>query len=118
ISYLTEKFLGAKTDLSILDPAVGTGNLLSTILNRQGNISQIRSYGVEVDELLIKLAYVGANLQKQPTEFFHQDALEPVFIDPVNLVICDLPMGYYPDDNQAGQYELNASKRHDYAHPL
>lgn len=118
ISYLTEKFLGAKTDLSILDPAVGTGNLLSTILNRQGNISQIRSYGVEVDELLIKLAYVGANLQKQPTEFFHQDALEPLFIDPVDLVICDLPVGYYPNDIQAGQYELNASKGHAYAHHL
>ncbi|MBS4199980.1 class I SAM-dependent methyltransferase [Bacillus sp. FJAT-49732] len=118
ISYFTDKFLGAKTDLSILDPAVGTGNLLSTIINRQGNASQTRAFGVEVDELLINLAYVGANLQKQQTEFFQQDALEPLFIDPVDLVVCDLPIGYYPNDIQASQFELNASKGHAYAHHL
>jgi len=118
ISYFADKFLGAKTDLSVLDPAVGTGNLLSTIINRQGNAGQIRAFGVEVDDLLIELAYISANLQKQQTEFFHQDALEPLFIDPVDLVVCDLPVGYYPNDIQAKQYELNASKGHAYAHHL
>nr|WP_249308321.1 class I SAM-dependent methyltransferase [Lederbergia citrea] len=118
ISYFTGKFLGARTDLSILDPAVGTGNLLSTIINRHVNAMNIRAFGVDVDDLLIKLAYVGANLQKQQTEFFHQDALEPLFIDPVDLVVSDLPIGYYPNDVQAAEYELNRTNGHAYAHHL
>ena len=78
----------------------------------------IRAFGVDVDDLLIKLAYVGANLQQQPTEFFNQDALEPLFIDPVDLIVCDLPIGYYPNDVQAAEYELSSSKGHSYAHHL
>lgn len=118
ISYFAGKFLGARSDLSIMDPAVGTGNLLSTIINRHENTMNIRAYGVDVDELLIRLAYVGANLQKQQIELFHQDALEPLFIDPVDAVICDLPVGYYPNDIQAAEYELHSTNGHAYAHHL
>lgn len=118
IGYLTQKFIGDRKQLSILDPAVGTGNLLSTVLNMYEQTSAIESFGVEVDEILIRLAFIGANLQRQQTEFFHQDALAPLFIDPVDLVVCDLPVGYYPNDAQASEYELKATKGHAYAHHL
>ena len=59
-------------------PAVGTGNLLTTILN-QLNCPDIRSYGVEIDDLLIRLAYVNANLQNHPLELYRQDSLRPLF---------------------------------------
>ncbi|WP_062104262.1 class I SAM-dependent methyltransferase [Bacillus niameyensis] len=118
ISYLTRKFLSDIEDISILDPAVGTGNLLSTIVNAYNQGSNIQSFGVEVDELLIRLAYIGANLQGQFTEFFHQDGLGPLLIDPVDLVVCDLPVGYYPNDIQAKEFQLNASEGHAFAHHL
>jgi site-specific DNA-methyltransferase (adenine-specific) len=117
ISFLVNKFITTEKELSILDPAIGTGNLLTTVLNQMAN-SNAHSIGVEIDEVLIKLAYVGANLQKHPLELFNQDSLEPLFIDPVDLVLCDLPIGYYPNDVRAQDYELQAKEGHSFAHHL
>ncbi len=118
ISYLIGKFTDGKTDISILDPAVGTGNLLFSILNRKEQDVRLEAYGVDVDDLLLKLGYIGANLQMQTVEFFNQDALKPLFIDPVDVVVCDLPVGYYPDDANAASYSLRKEEGHSYAHHL
>ncbi len=117
LGYLVSKFIGKQSELSILDPAVGTGNLLTTILNYLA-IEKIDSYGVEVDDLLIKLAYINANLQEHYIHFYNQDSLERLLIDPVDLVICDLPVGYYPNDIEAAKYELKADEGHSYSHHL
>ncbi len=116
VSYLIQKFFRTtQRNFSILDPAVGTGNLLTTILN-QLNCPDIRSYGVEIDDLLIRLAYVNANLQNHPLELYRQDSLRPLFVEPVDCVVCDLPVGYYPGD--ASEFELKADEGHSYAHHL
>ncbi len=117
ISFLVNKFITTEKELSVLDPAIGTGNLLTTVLNQMAN-SNVHSIGVEIDEVLIKLAYVGANLQKHRLELFNQDSLEPLFIDPVDLVLSDLPIGYYPNDVRAQDYELQAKEGHSFAHHL
>ncbi|PGT91211.1 class I SAM-dependent methyltransferase [Bacillus sp. AFS040349] len=117
LGYLVSKFVGKQNKLSILDPAVGTGNLLTTILNYL-TIEEVDSHGVEVDDLLIRLAYISANLQEHPVQFFNQDSLERLFIDPVDLVVCDLPVGYYPNDLEAAKYELKADEGHSYSHHL
>jgi site-specific DNA-methyltransferase (adenine-specific) len=117
ISYLVNKFTADKNKLTILDPAIGTGNLLTTVLNQMPG-KETQSIGVEIDEILIKLAYVGADLQKHPLQLFNQDSLEPLFIDPVDLVLCDLPIGYYPNDLRSQDYELKAEEGHSYAHHL
>ncbi|PFG05122.1 site-specific DNA-methyltransferase (adenine-specific) [Bacillus sp. es.034] len=117
ISYLVNKFTAGMNKLSVLDPAIGTGNLLTTVLNQMPG-KETESIGVEIDEVLIKLAYVGADLQKHPLQLFNQDSLEPLFIDPVDLVLCDLPIGYYPNDLRAQDYELKADEGHSYAHHL
>ncbi|MCD4840243.1 class I SAM-dependent methyltransferase [Neobacillus sedimentimangrovi] len=115
VAYLVDRFM-KETSFRLLDPAVGTGNLLLTVINHlQKNISAI---GVEIDDLLIKLAYVNANLQEQPVQFFNQDSLEPLFIEPVDVVVADLPVGYYPNDLRAAAYQLKASSGHSYAHHL
>ncbi|WP_411387995.1 class I SAM-dependent methyltransferase [Rossellomorea vietnamensis] len=117
ISYLVNKFMAGMNKLTVLDPAIGTGNLLTTVLNQMPG-KETQSIGVEIDEVLIKLAYVGADLQKHPLQLFNQDSLEPLFIDPVDLVLCDLPIGYYPNDLRAQDYELKAEEGHSYAHHL
>ncbi|WP_406686459.1 class I SAM-dependent methyltransferase [Rossellomorea vietnamensis] len=117
ISYLVNKFTAGTNKLTVLDPAIGTGNLLTTVLNQMPG-KETQSIGVEIDEVLIKLAYVGADLQKHPLQLFNQDSLEPLFIDPVDLVLCDLPIGYYPNDLRAQDYELKADEGHSYAHHL
>lgn len=75
-------------------------------------------FGVEVDEVLIKLALVNANLQKHAIEFFHQDGLAPLYIDPVDAVVSDLPVGYYPNEIGASEYKLKADEGMSYAHHL
>jgi len=115
ISYLVNRFV-SRDSLRLLDPAAGTGNLLLTVINNLKK--EVTSLAVEVDDLLLRLAYVNANLQEQPVEFFNQDSLEPLFIDPVDAVIADLPVGYYPNDLRALDYQLKAAKGHSYSHHL
>lgn len=115
VGYLVQKFMKQPT-FRLLDPAVGTGNLLTTVVNQLPN--KVESLGVEIDDLLIKLAYVSANLQEQPIQLFNQDSLEPLFIDPVDAVIADLPVGYYPNDVRAADYQLKANEGHSYSHHL
>jgi site-specific DNA-methyltransferase (adenine-specific) len=113
---LLKKFM-QKPHFTLLDPAVGTGNLLTTVINFLHS-QTIDAIGIDVDDLLIRLAYVNANLQQHPIEFFNQDSLAPLFVDPVDAVICDLPVGYYPDDIRAKDYKLYAEKGHSFAHYL
>ncbi|MFP7172590.1 class I SAM-dependent methyltransferase [Priestia filamentosa] len=116
VGYFVQKLMDKKDEFSILDPAVGTGNLLTAILN--GNSKKVRAYGSDVDELLVKLSYVNANLQHHEMEFFNQDSLQPLFVDPVDVVTVDLPVGYYPNDEGASTYRLRAEEGHSYAHYL
>ncbi|MEH7387473.1 class I SAM-dependent methyltransferase, partial [Bacillus sp. JJ1521] len=78
----------------------------------------IKSYGIDVDDLLVKVAYVSANLQQHTIQFYNQDSLEPLYIEPMDVVVSDLPVGYYPNDVGAASFELHAKEGHSYAHHL
>lgn len=116
MGYLVNKFVQEKS-FRLLDPAVGTGNLLTTVINQQHN-KTVEAIGIDIDDILIKLSYVNANLQQHPVRLFNQDSLEPLFIEEANVVISDLPVGYYPNDVRAAEYEMKADKGHTYAHHL
>ncbi|MEH6889190.1 class I SAM-dependent methyltransferase [Bacillus sp. JJ864] len=118
MSYLFHKFMKDQKEITVLDPAVGTGNLLTTIFNGYLEGTTMSGFGVDVDDLLVKLALVNANLQKQAVEFFNQDGLASLYIDPVDAVVCDLPIGYYPNEIGASEYTLKADEGMSYAHHL
>ncbi|MBJ8110989.1 class I SAM-dependent methyltransferase [Bacillus cereus group sp. N6] len=118
MSYLFHKFMQGQNEITVLDPAIGTGNLMTTIFNSAKEGLAMSGFGVEVDEVLIKLALVNANLQKHAIEFFHQDGLAPLYIDPVDAVVSDLPIGYYPNEIGASEYKLKADEGMSYAHHL
>ncbi|MDJ1477519.1 class I SAM-dependent methyltransferase [Bacillus sp. LS15-K4] len=118
MSYLFHKFMQGQNEVTVLDPAIGTGNLMTTVFNSAKEGLTMSGFGVEVDEVLIKLALVNANLQKHAIEFFHQDGLAPLYIDPVDAVISDLPIGYYPNEIGASEYKLKADEGMSYAHHL
>ncbi len=116
IGYLAEKLTKNLDEVRILDPVCGTSNLLLIVM---GHLKQsVKAYGCEIDPTLMKISLLSANLQKKEVEFFHQDSLRPLLLDPVDLVVADLPVGYYPDDENASNYELCAEKGHSYAHHL
>ena len=119
VGYFVEQFYEKKLSdggLTIFDPAVGTGNLLLTVMNKLEG--KVEATGVEVDELLIRLAADTAELLQQPVMLYHQDALQKMLVDPVDAVICDLPVGYYPNEDVAVEYELCAHEGMSYAHHL
>lgn len=116
MGYLVEKFIQEKR-FRLQDPAVGTGNLLTTVMNHQSG-KVIEATGIEIDDLLIKLAYINANLQEHPIQFFNQDSLEPLFIESADAVVSDLPIGYYPNDVRSAEYKLKADEGHSYSHHL
>lgn len=118
MSYLFHKFMQGQNEITVLDPAIGTGNLMTTLFNSAKEGLAMSGFGVEVDEVLIKLALVNANLQKHAIEFFHQDGLAPLYIDPVDAVVSDLPIGYYPNEIGASEYKLKADEGMSYAHHL
>ncbi|NNU83317.1 class I SAM-dependent methyltransferase [Geobacillus sp. BMUD] len=117
LAHLVREFTRSHLAVTVLDPAVGTANLLTAVLNGLRG-KQAASYGSDVDDLLIKLAYVNANLQKHPVQLFNQDSLRPLFVEPVDVVVCDLPVGYYPDDDNAARFALKANEGKSYAHHL
>lgn len=116
IGYLAGKFTAEKEQLRIFDPVSGTASLLTTVLSQLKQPTE--AFASEIDPTLIKLALANANLQKMNIEFFHQDSLQPFLLDPVDLVVADLPVGYYPDDIQAQKFVLKAAEGHSYAHHL
>lgn len=117
VAFLVNKFVD-KQSFTLLDPAVGTGNLLATVMNYLQPQREINAIGIDVDDLLLTLAYVNANLQKHPIQFFNQDSLDPLYVDPVDAIICDLPIGYYPNDVRAMDYKLKADEGHSFSHHL
>ncbi|MEK4230330.1 class I SAM-dependent methyltransferase [Solibacillus sp. FSL H8-0538] len=119
VGYFVEQFFEKEIEngsVSVLDPALGTGNLLLTVMNAMDG--KLHATGVEVDELLIRLAAATADLVEQPITLFRQDSLEKLLVDPVDAVICDLPVGFYPNEEVALDYELCAAEGMSYAHHL
>ncbi len=117
LSYLVRKCTDGQSSFRILDPVGGTGNLLFTIMS-QFKDKELISISSEVDDLLVKLAYSGANLLQYPVEFYNGDSIKPLMVDPVDIVVADLPVGYYPDDVTAAEYEVKADDEKTYAHHL
>lgn len=116
LGHFANKLMKNEKNITILEPAVGTGNLLYTVMN--GLEQQAIGYAVEIDELLVRLAAVTAELLEQQVSFIVQDALRPLLIDPVDLVVADLPVGFYPDDENGLNYTLMPAEGHAYAHHL
>lgn len=117
VAFLVRELVEGEKDVRLFDPAVGTGNLMFTVANYLGS-QEVELFGSEIDELLIQLASQTAELLNQPIELFLQDSLRPLLLDPVDMVISDLPIGYYPDDEHAETFELRGNQQHAYAHHL
>jgi len=116
VKYLVEKLTANKETFRMFDPVCGTGNLLLTVVGTLEK--QVEAFASEIDGSLLHLALASANLQKIDVEFFQQDSLRPFLLDPVDVVVADLPVGYYPDDIRATEFELKADEGHSYAHHL
>jgi site-specific DNA-methyltransferase (adenine-specific) len=121
IALLVRKFV-KKTDATILDPAIGSGSLLFSVVNQlissEHSQNKYQLEGIDNDEGMLAFADIAAHLQDLKIELYCQDALQPWLCKQPDLIISDLPVGYYPLDNNAAQFENRSKKGHSIAHLL
>lgn len=121
ISYLAELFADFSKPSHIADFSVGTGNLLYTLFTYLSNQLEGVNHtytGVENDELLISLTSTLSALLAIPVELLHQDALRPLLVNPADIVVSDLPIGYYPIQLEEGKFDTVLNSGHSYSHFL
>ena len=105
------------TSLSILELGSGTGNLAETLLTGMPD-KDLTYTGFEVDDLMIDLSASIADVMQTSAQFLQIDAVRPQVIEPVDLLLSDLPVGYYPDDEIAKRSVVGSQLEHTYAHHL
>lgn len=119
LSYLVELLYDFEQPTHIADLSVGSANLLYTLftsLKRSGKSAAFT--GVDNDDLLISLASTLSALVGMPVNLLHQDALQPLLIDPVDITVSDLPVGYYPLDIKDKGYSTGFEEGQSYSHFL
>lgn len=117
--FLIEQLYNKTEKLNVLDLTVGMGNLLLTILSNLKLANyQISGIGVDNDETLLSVAAANGQWMNADMQLFHQDGLQGLLIEPVDIAVGDVPVGYYPIDEKAKEYLTAASEGHTYAHHL
>ncbi len=105
-----------KGHIDILEIGSGMGNLAETILNNtQKNVDYL---GLELDDLLIDISASIADVMDAKVSFVQGDAVRPQVLKESDVIISDLPVGFYPDDSIAARYEVASTQDHTYAHHL
>ena len=108
--------LASSEKVDVLEIGSGTGNLAQTLMN---NCQRSLDYlGLEIDDLLIDLAASMAEVMKADVNFAQGDAIRPQVLKESDVIISDLPVGYYPDDAIASRYQVASPQGHTYAHHL
>ena len=115
VTFLIDQ-LSNKEHIDVLEIGSGMGNLAETILNNtQKNVDYL---GLELDDLLIDISASIADVMDAKVSFVQGDAVRPQVLKESDVIISDLPVGFYPDDNIATRYEVASRQEHTYAHHL
>lgn len=102
--------------IDLLEIGSGTGNLAQTLLNNSSK--ELNYLGIEVDDLLIDLSASIAEVMDSDAQFIQEDAVRPQILKESDVIISDLPVGFYPNDDIAKRYKVASSDEHTYAHHL
>lgn len=122
ISYLIEIIAEPKEKIHVADLTVGTANLLLTVshfLNQAPN-REIKLSGVDNDELMLSLASTNSAFQRTPINLVYQDALTNLLLQPADIMVADLPIGYYPVEDTITDYTTHFEEKGErsYSHYL
>ncbi|UQS86767.1 class I SAM-dependent methyltransferase [Nicoliella spurrieriana] len=120
IGYLLTRIFKSQPEIEILDLAVGSGNLLMAIMHQLSSElhATVHGIGIDNDDSMLSIAGISAEMQKLPVELIHQDSINNILVNNVDLVVSDLPVGFYPIDENAKNYVTHSETGHSYAHHL
>ncbi|WP_204189418.1 class I SAM-dependent methyltransferase [Mammaliicoccus sciuri] len=117
LSYLVNLFNKNKKELNIVDIASGTGHLSATI-NEQNQDKTLMHHLIEVDPVLQHVSIHLANFLEIPFDVYPQDAIMPLPLEEADVIVGDLPVGYYPLDERSKEMKLGFDEGHSYSHYL
>ena len=85
VSVISSDLMGDK-DIKILDPMLGSGNMLEAIANNFPR--KVELIGIENNSNLVKLAEINSNLEGNIIDIYFQDTLNSIN-NIVDLIVCD-----------------------------
>ncbi|MEG9284698.1 class I SAM-dependent methyltransferase [Aerococcus urinae] len=109
--------------INLFDPCFGTGNLWSLVAKTFTDQDyQVLGAGVDNDDLMLSIGEKAMALLGLSPKLTLADALGDLLVDPCQVIIADLPIGYYPQDQVAQTFKSGAKfieeGSHAYAHYL
>ncbi|HJE02043.1 class I SAM-dependent methyltransferase [Staphylococcus auricularis] len=117
LGFLVKQFVGDPESLQVADIASGAGHLSATI-HEIITDTTLMHHLVEVDPVLSRVSVHLANFLEIPFDVYPQDAIQPLPFEDADVVIGDLPIGYYPLDERSHEMNLGFDEGHSYAHYL
>lgn len=113
IAFIIEHLM--KAPIRLFDPCAGTGNLVSVVHEQlQHRVDRVELG--EIDDLLIAILAMGTQLQGQEYVINHQDSVLPLLWETPNVIVSDLPIGFYPYDEKVSDFKVGVSSGHTFAH--
>ncbi|WP_436951945.1 class I SAM-dependent methyltransferase [Staphylococcus shinii] len=117
LGFLSERFLKNSEAMHIADLASGAGHLSASVHEVLSNHT-LMHHLVEVDPVLSRVSVHLANFLEIPFDVYPQDAIMPLPFEDADVVIGDLPIGYYPVDDRSKKMSLGFEEGHSYSHFL
>ncbi|XMB85748.1 class I SAM-dependent methyltransferase [Mycoplasmatota bacterium WC44] len=96
VGYLVNRLFKGKNKISILDPVVGTANLLTNVCNNI-DVNEFDLVGIDSNLDNIQLGRVIADMQDYSVDFILEDSITSN-INGFDLVIGDIPLYLYDDE--------------------
>lgn len=109
-----------KKTVNIVDPTVGTGNLLIEVIEQLNMTDKfhINAAALDNDDTLVALAKSFSEVMNLNLDAYHQDSVADWDITDIDMAVADLPVGYYPIDENAKNFQTSVESGHSYAHHL
>lgn len=117
LGFLVQKFTENNGELHVVDIASGAGHLSASV-NEVLKDTTIMHHLIEVDPVLSRVSVHLANFLEIPFDVYPQDAIMPLPLEEADIVIGDLPIGYYPLDERSHEMQLGFKEGHSYSHYL
>jgi len=109
-----------KKEVNIVDPTVGTGNLLIEVIEQLNMTDKfkINAAALDNDDALVSLTKSFSEVMNLNIDAYHQDSIAEWDITDIDMAVADLPVGYYPIDENADKFKTKSDEGHSYAHHL
>jgi len=117
LGFLAQRFLKKNEEMHIADIASGAGHLSASVHEVLSDHT-LMHHLVEVDPVLSRVSVHLANFLEIPFDVYPQDAIMPLPLEEADVIVGDLPVGYYPVDERSKEMKLGFDEGHSYSHYL